>query len=58
MVLVSMLPRSIDRCRNDIDERDLDLEGMIDMILPGPETGWCFMDVARLGVGTVVVEAM
>ena len=35
MVLVSLLPRSIEHCRND--ERDLDLAGMIAIVPPQSE---------------------
>ena len=49
MLLVSLLPRSIECWRND--ERDLDLVGMIVIVivLPRPEVDDGILDVTRLG---------
>ena len=46
MLLVSLLPRSIESWRND--ERDLDLAGMIAIVLPRPEVDDGIRNVARL----------
>ena len=47
MLLVSLLPRSIEHCRNV--ERDLDLAGIIAVIPPQSELDDGILDVARLG---------
>ena len=48
MLLVSLLPRSIEHCGND--ERDLDLVGMVAaMVPPESEVDDGVLDVARLG---------
>ena len=46
MLLVSLLPRSIEHCCND--ERDLDLAGMIAIVPPQPEVDDVILDVTRL----------